>query len=175
MATSNRERIDRGLQLLAQGLRPLVDSVMSANVPADKNWAELYETRQAARSGGGLKFSADDPRFLLKVISEDGRLFSSRLSRAEQSFTSELWDTANKAAHGESFSADDTYRALDTMERLLTAVDAFAEADDVRKLRRDAQQGGVQLRDPPGRDRRRGDWPQAVAGRYPAARRRDQR
>ena len=37
------------------------------------------------------------------------------------------------------FSADDTYRALDTMERLLTAVDATAEADAVRKLRRDAQ------------------------------------
>ena len=140
MATSNRERIDRGLQLLVQGLRPLVDSVMSANVPANKNWVELYEVRQAARSGGGLKFSADDPRFLLKVITEDGRLFSSRLSRAEQSFGSELRDTANKWAHGESFSADDTYRALDTMERLLTAVDAVAEADDVRKLRRDAQQ-----------------------------------
>ena len=29
MATSNRDRIDRGLQLLAAGLRPFVDSVMS--------------------------------------------------------------------------------------------------------------------------------------------------
>ena len=30
MATSNRDRIDQGLQLLAAGLRPFVDSVMSA-------------------------------------------------------------------------------------------------------------------------------------------------
>ena len=43
-------------------------------------------------------------------------------------------------ARNEPFSADDTYRALDTMERLLTAVDATTEADAVRKLRRDAQQ-----------------------------------
>ena len=47
-------------------------------------------------------------------------------------------------AHGGAFSADDTYRALDTMERLLTAVDATAEADEVRKLRRDTQQAAFE-------------------------------
>ena len=66
-------------------------------------------------------------------------MFRDKLSRAEQSFASELRDTGNKLAHGAAFSADDTYRALDTMERLLTAADATAEADAVRKLRRDAQ------------------------------------
>ena len=67
-------------------------------------------------------------------------MFKDKLSRAEQSFASELRDTGNRWGHGTPFSADDTYRALDTMERLLTAVDATAEADAVRKLRRDAQQ-----------------------------------
>ena len=33
------------------------------------------------------------------------------------------------------FSADDTYRILDTMERLLTAVGANEQASEVRALR----------------------------------------
>lgn len=142
MATSNRERIDRGLQLLAQGLRSLVDSVMSASVPVERDWVDVYEARDSARrgGGGGMKFSRDDPRFLLKVITEEGRLFNAHLSRAQQSFASELRDTANRWAHNEPFTAEDTHRALDTMERLLTAAGAVAEADAMRKLRRDAQQ-----------------------------------
>ena len=58
------------------------------------------------------------------VITDENRMFRAKLSRAEQSFASELRDTGNKLAHGAAFSADDTYRALDTMERLLTAADA---------------------------------------------------
>ena len=140
MATSNRDRIDRGLQLLAAGLKPFVDAVMSAAAPAGRDWVEMYEARDNARRGGNMRFSRDDPRFLLRILTEEGRLFREKLSRVEQSWASELRDTGNKWGHGEPFNADDTYRALDTMERLLVAVDATAEADAVRKLRRDAQQ-----------------------------------
>ena len=73
------------------------------------------------------------------MLTEEWRVFSKSLSRAEQSFASELRDTGNRWGHNDPFSADDTYRALDTMERLLTAVDATDEADAVRKLKRDAQ------------------------------------
>ena len=93
-------------------------------------------------------------------------MFKDKLSRAEQSFASELRDTGNKWGHGSAFSADDTYRALDTMERLLAAVDATTEADAVRKLRRDAQQAAFNVRDPAGgagRDRGRGARAEAVA------------
>ena len=79
------------------------------------------------------------PRFLLTVITDENRMFRNKLSRGQQSFASELRDTGNKLAHGAAFGTDDTIRALDTMERLLTAVDAPAEADAVRKLRHDVQ------------------------------------
>jgi hypothetical protein len=140
MATSNRDRIDQGLQLLGAGLRPFVDAVMAASVPTGRDWVELLDARDNQRHGTNLRNSQDDPRFLLKVITDEWRLFKDKLSRAEQSFASELRDTGNKWGHGTAFIADDTYRALDTMERLLTAVDAATEADAVRKLRRDAQQ-----------------------------------
>jgi len=138
MATSNRERIDQGLQLLGQGLRPFVEAVM-APATQGRDWVEVLDTRNNQRRGTHYKNSADDPRFLLSVITDENRMFRDKLSRAEQSFASELRDTGNKLAHGAAFSADDTYRALDTMERLLTAADATVEADAVRKLRRDAQ------------------------------------
>jgi predicted AAA+ superfamily ATPase len=139
MATSNRDRIDGGLQLLAVGLGPFVDAAMATAAPGGQDWVAVLEARDNAKYGTAHKYSREDPRFLLKVLTEEWRVFSKSLSRAEQSFASELRETGNRWGHGESFSADDTYRALDTMERLLTAADATAEADAVRKLRRDAQ------------------------------------
>ena len=109
------------------------------------------DARNNQRRGTHFSNSREDPRFLLSVITEESRTFREKLSRAEQSFASELRDTGNKLAHGTAFSADDTYRALDTMERLLTAVDATAEADAVRKLRRDAQAAAFIVRDAAGR------------------------
>ena len=103
--------------------------VMSAAAPAGRDWVEMYEARDNARRGGNMRFSRDDPRFLLRMLTEESRLFREKLSRVEQSWASELRDTGNKWGHGEPFNADDTYRALDTMERLLVAVDATAEAD----------------------------------------------
>ena len=139
MATSNRERIDAGLQLLQAGLLPFVDATMSAQAPSGQDWVAMLEARDNSKHGTAHKYSTQDPRFLLKVVTEEWRVFGKSLSRAEQSFASELRETGNRLAHNEPFSTDDTYRALDTMERLLTAVDATAEADAVRKLRRDAQ------------------------------------
>ena len=127
------------MQLLAAGLRPFVDAAMSAAAPGGQDWVEMLEARDNAKHGTAHKYSRSDPRFLLKVLTEEWRVFSKSLSRAEQSFATELRDTGNRWGHNDPFSADDTYRALDTMERLLTAVDATAEADAVRKLRRDAQ------------------------------------
>lgn len=140
MATSNRERIDQGFQFLQQGLMPFVDEVMSAATPGDRDWVEVLDARNNQRRGTSFTNSKNDPRFLLSVITEEWRVFKNKLSRGEQSFASELRETGNLLAHGEKFTADDAYRALDTMERLLAAVDAHDEAEQVRKLRRESQQ-----------------------------------
>jgi len=65
------------------------------------------------------------------------------LSRAGQSFASELRETGNGWAHVDAFSADDTYRALDTIERLLRAIGASEQADHVRRLRTAEQSGAA--------------------------------
>ena len=112
-----------------------------APAPGGRDWVEVLEARDNARHGSAHKYSRQDPRFLLKVITEEWRVFSKTSCRGPSSRSPASCGRPGTGwAHGEPFSADDTYRALDTMERLLTAVDATAEADAVRKLRRDAQQ-----------------------------------
>src|SRR5690606_18265978 len=51
-------------------------------------------------------------------------VFRKTLGYAERNLISELRDVRNKWAHQQSFSTDDAYRALDSIERLLTAISA---------------------------------------------------
>lgn len=139
MALNNRDRVGRGLELVATGLGPFVDTQMVAAAPDGQNWVEVLAARDLSRHGAGRRYSLSDARFLLRVVTDEWRAFKDQLSRAEQSFASELRDTGNRWAHGEAFSADDTYRALDTMERLLNAVGAAEPAGKVRRLRLDLQ------------------------------------
>jgi predicted AAA+ superfamily ATPase len=139
MATSNRDRVGRGFELLADGLRPFVEDQMSASMPKGADWAAVIQARDAKNYKAIKTLNKSDPQVLLKVLTEEKQVFGSRLSRAEQSFASELIDTRNAWAHNAAFSPDDTYRALDTMERLLTAVGAASQAEEVRRVRADHQ------------------------------------
>ncbi len=123
MAVSNRDRVGRGFEILAAGLEPFVDERMSAAANG-RDWVELLAARDSARHGVAKTYSKSDPQVQLRVLTEERRVFQDHLSRVEWNFASELRDTRNKWAHNEPFTADDTYRALDTMERLLTAVGA---------------------------------------------------
>lgn len=154
MVMTNRDRVGRGLEYLAHGLGPFVDARMAAAAPGGRDWLNMLTARDRSRFGSERRYSLTDPRFLLRVVTEEWRVFRDHLSRVEQSFASELRDSGNKWAHGDEFSADDTYRALDTMERLLSAVHAAADAAEVRRLRLDLRPAGTEA--PEGTDRMRG-------------------
>jgi Swt1-like HEPN/Protein of unknown function (DUF499) len=139
MAMSNRDRVGRGLELLTTGLAPYVDREMSRAAPEGTDWVKVLGARDAQKHGTAKAYSKNDPRFLLRVLTEEWRVFKDTLSRVDQSFASELRQAGNDWAHNESFSGDDTYRVLDTAERLLTSVGAPDDADRVRKLRLDLQ------------------------------------
>lgn len=143
MALSNKDKISRGLDALARGLRPFVDQHMASSA-GGRDWVELLEARDAQRHGAARDYSADDPRFLLKVLTEEWRAFGGELSRVTQSYASELREVGNRFAHGTAFSADDTSRALDTMERLLTDVHAPEEATVVNALRVEHQRAAFE-------------------------------
>ncbi|MDP9434771.1 MAG: Swt1 family HEPN domain-containing protein [Actinomycetota bacterium] len=144
MAISNRDRVGRGFELLADGLEPFVDPLMAAAAGSGADWLALLAARENARHGTTKTFDRRDPAVLLRVLTEEWRVFKDRLSRPEQAMCSELRDVRNRWAHNAAFNSDDTYRALDSMERLLTAVDAPEQADEVRRLRLDHQRAAYE-------------------------------
>jgi hypothetical protein len=115
MATSNRDRIGQGFELLATGLQPFIDREVRAAMRG-QDWLAMLQSRDGKR-GSTWTYNRDDPLLLLRVLTEDAEIFKNRLSRPEQAFASELREVRNRWAHNEAFSPDDTYRALDTMER----------------------------------------------------------
>jgi hypothetical protein len=143
MAISNRDRIDRGLQFVVIGLSPFVEHAMSEVAPGG-DWIALIKSRDEAKHGSAKNLDRNDPALLLRVVTEETQVFKKYLSRPESAFASELREIRNKWAHAEAFSSDDTYRALDTMERLLTVVGAPLQADEVRKIRLDLQRTSIE-------------------------------
>jgi predicted AAA+ superfamily ATPase len=134
MAITNHERVGKAMELLRAGLGPFVEREL-ANVHKDQAGA------QAARFMGEDRLLANKPipqwdaAALLKLMWEAWNdVFRRTLGPAERALVSELRDIRNKWAHQQSFSSDDAYRALDSVERLLTAVSA-PESQEAEKLK----------------------------------------
>lgn len=133
MAITNRERIDKGLSLTRDGLRPFVEQELIAASKAGRI-APLEQFFTDQRS-----YNRDDPfddvSVVLNVMNRTwDQVFRPIFSRTERSYVNELSDVRNDWAHQRNFSSEDTERALDTMTRLLTAVSA-PQADEVAQMR----------------------------------------
>jgi len=89
MVMSNQERVGRGLEHLAGGLGPFVDGHMSAAAPG-QDWLDVLTARDRSRFGSERRYSLTDARLLLRVVTEEWRIFKDHLSRVEQNFASEL-------------------------------------------------------------------------------------
>jgi hypothetical protein len=150
MLTSNREVIGRGLDQVASELGPFVDAQMTTTVPAGQDWISVETARGRSRCGTEHRNSLSDARFLLRIIIEQWRTFNGQPSRTAQTYAHELREVGNRWAHGEAFNADDTYRALDTMERLLTAIGATEHSAVVRNLRLDFHRASMRHEAEPG-------------------------
>lgn len=140
MALSNIDRVGRALDVLSEALEPYVDRVLGQHAPAGQDWTAVLSTKDGRN---GHDYDRSDPQIQLRAITERlgalGFPFSGLLSRGEQNLAGEMREVRNGWAHRKPFSADDTYRALDTCERLLKAISAPASADTIRRMRLDAQ------------------------------------
>lgn len=134
MAITNHERVGKAMELLKGGLAPFIEREF-------KNSFQSHAQEQARailgddRINSAKPMAAWDAASLLKVMWDSwNEVFRKTLGHAERSLVSELRDHRNKWAHQEPFSSDDTYRALDSAGRLLSAVSA-PEADEVEKMK----------------------------------------
>jgi predicted AAA+ superfamily ATPase len=135
MAITNHDRAGKAVELLRAGLAPYVErehaNANKGKPAADPKWLLSADDRINANR----PISQWDAAVLLKVMWDSWNdIFGRTLGRAERSLVQELRDVRNRWAHQDSFSSDDTYRALDSVHRLLLAVSA-PQADEVEKLK----------------------------------------
>ena len=144
MATSNRDRINQMFELMAPPLDEFITGALALALPGDATWDGMLTLHDKEKGfDGSREYSTLDPQAQLKMITENvpAKLkkgwypFSDVLGRVGQSYTIELRDTRNAWAHNESFTDDDTYRALDTGERLMSLVGAPGAADEIKDSR----------------------------------------
>ncbi len=134
MAVTNRERIDKALDLLKEGLHPFITRELT-NVYQDKTLAEARRFLGDDRLLANRDLEEWDASALLRLMWEAWHdVFRRTLGHAERSLVSELRDVRNRHAHQQNFSSDDAYRALDSAGRLLTAVSA-SQADEIEKMK----------------------------------------
>jgi predicted AAA+ superfamily ATPase len=134
MAITNHERVGRALELLRVGLAPYVErELKSAYKGKAQEQAEVLTDN--AKDLLDKAITEWDVAGLLKLMIAGWELvFKKTLGPSERSLVFEIRDHRNKWAHQKTFTSDDADRALDSTQRLLTAISA-AEADEVGKMK----------------------------------------
>ncbi len=133
MALTNHDRVGKALEVFNAGLLPFVEREFKA--AHGDAWFEkanaILGRNQLGRSSASPQW---DSASLLRVMWDTWtEVFGQTLGRAERSLVSELIEVRNKWAHQKPFSGDDAYRALDSMQRLLNAVAAPKEVEELER------------------------------------------
>ena len=135
MAITNSERVQKALEAVRDGIRPVCIAAWEAKYGA--NWKEQVHGRD--RHAVGQADDADLAWLLKGMTNTWQEVWHGQLGIAERSFVSEIRDARNKWAHQENFSTRDTLRVLDTAERLLAAFSAAEQMRFVQGQHRELQ------------------------------------
>lgn len=134
MALSNIDRVNKGLDLLRRGLIPYVEKEMKSEYK--KFWEmEAIDSFPEGHHSRNLSPEDWDVQALLIIMFKHwNKVFGKVLGHSERSWVSELMEIRKRAAHQNKanvFDTDDAFRALDNVERLLSAIAApeAVEAD----------------------------------------------
>ncbi len=138
MTISNAERVGKALDLLNQGLFPFMKRELKASYGDtwfEQALANLREHQMPSKGDGDEHW--DTQALLLVMWDQWNTVFRNALGQAERTLVSELREVRNKWAHQEPFSTDDAYRALDSVQRLLTSVSAADQATEVERQKQE--------------------------------------
>ncbi|MBI1792208.1 MAG: ATP-binding protein [Acidobacteria bacterium] len=133
MAITNHERVGKALEQLNAGLQPFVERELKSTYK-DK-WVDTARPSFPNWQQTGRPASLNwDTQALLSVMWDLWNdCFKRILGPSERSLVSELRDARNRWAHQKAFSTDDAYRAIDSVSRLMAAVNAGIEAVEQMK------------------------------------------
>jgi hypothetical protein len=152
----NKELVDKALEdILVPGLKPFIQRKMKAKY--GKNW--LQDARLGLQDyhfeGDDLKWK--DPQVVLKLILDqwnDAFREPQKFDYSQRSLVSELLEVRNAVKHNDlqKFDNDYTYRALDSMARLLAATDAKKPAQEIEQQKEEFRRqwlGNVRVEENP--------------------------
>nr|WP_216087062.1 Swt1 family HEPN domain-containing protein [Stanieria cyanosphaera] len=134
MGINNKERVGRALDILREGLYPFVEREIRSVY--NEHWenhalSHLYEDRNLKRTTAE-RLQQDVADLINVIFGEWHNVFKKTLGHAEKNLLGELKTIRNDWAHGNNFTTDDAYRALDSTARLLSSISA-PQADTVEK------------------------------------------
>lgn len=132
MALSNLDRVNKGLDLLRKGLLPFIEKEMKAEYK--QYWdSEAIDSFPEGHHSRNLSPEEWDVQAILAIMLKQWfKVFGKILGHQEKAWASELMEVRKRAAHQNKnniFDTDDAFRALDNVERLLSAI-ASPEAEE---------------------------------------------
>ncbi|PZE61234.1 DNA helicase [Curtobacterium sp. MCPF17_001] len=140
---NNADHVAAGLRTLGTGLRPIVASTLEPRLRPGVSWTEILAVKDREKGGGERRYDKADLQVLLRIVTETlprlGRPFDALLDRNGSRLAGELREIRNRWAHNAEFDDADTYRALDSVYRLLYLLGAAEQAEQAAALRRDFQ------------------------------------
>ena len=138
MGVSNKERIGKALDYLRQGLYPYIEQKMQ--VEYKTTWmtratSHLQDHQKSKQQVDNI--IREDVSAMLTVVSREwNKAFKGSLSKPDHALVTELLEVRNQWAHQSTFSIDDTYRAVDSVFRLLKSMSS-PQVADVERQRQD--------------------------------------
>lgn len=132
---TNKERVGRVLDLVADGLGPWMVSHLHSKY--GDNWiAEVGRT--AGLTGRDSTPNQSDPAYLFWAFDKQWHgVFKELLTFEDKRAVSALWDARKEWAHGERISSERTERVLMDGEHLLRSIGAAQQADTADEMRRE--------------------------------------
>lgn len=121
--------ISKGLETLADGLRPVVSRRLRRVLGED------WLSHDVVRSAAGHRAVDDWDAHILLLLMWDcwNQAFRSDFSFLERCLVSELREVRNRWAHQQDFDQRDIYRCLDSIQRLLAACESSEAAEAERQ------------------------------------------
>lgn len=132
---TNKERVGRILDLVAEGLGPWMITLLHSK--HGDGWAAEVG-RSAGLTGRDGTPNQSDPAYLFWVFDKQWHaVFKDQLSFEDKRATSALWDARKEWAHGERISSERTERVLMDGEHILRSIGAVQQADQADEMRRE--------------------------------------
>lgn len=134
MAKSARQMVFEGLEIVPHALIPFVEKRLE-NALTEQWQLKVLERLPNLKPDSTGIINWDNQALFQAMDRFWGEAFRSVLGKEHRSIVTELNVVRNKVAHDEPFSYDDAERALDSMRRLMEAISAGDEAEQLGKAR----------------------------------------